>query len=42
MMKPMKAESINFFAKCCRRLDGFFFRFTYLDYEDFTLALKMR
>ncbi len=38
----MKTEQMNLFKKCCKRLDSFFFRFTYLDYEDFTLAFKMR
>ncbi len=33
---------MNTFQKYCKRLDTFFFRFTYLDYEDFTLAFKMR
>ena len=41
-MNAMKTESPNIFTECCRRIDGFFFRFTYLDYEDFTLAFKMR
>jgi hypothetical protein len=37
----MKTVRMNIFKKCCRRLDRFFFRFTYLDYDDFTLAHKM-
>jgi hypothetical protein len=41
MMQAMKTGRINIFTKCCRRLDRFFFRFTYLDYDDFTLAIKM-
>jgi len=38
----MKTEKINLIKKCCQRFDSFFFRFTFLDYEDFTLAYNMR
>lgn len=42
MIALMKTEKKNIFQKYYRRFDNFFFRFTYLDYEDFTLVVKIR
>jgi len=38
----MKTAQTTLFKKYCKRVDSFFFRFTYLDYEDFTLVVKIR
>ena len=42
MMQPMKTTRITIFTSCRKRLENFFFRFTYLDYEDFTFAFTSR